>query len=264
MKQLVAIAIFMSILTSPPALSGVVMELVTRDSSGQETERSKIYSQAEMIRMDEVDGTKPEVSIIFLGDELVYVDHREESYFIMDDAMLDKVSARMNDAMKEMEAQLAAMPPEQRAMMEQMMKGRMKGMTRQKGEPEQVHRVESLGSGKWESYKCRQYAVFKGSEKTQDVCAAALDDIDGADDVMQAFRKMAAYLTKMTESMPMRSAERPNPGELMDQIDGFPVHTTDYTNGVATRETSLDSVAEQDIGPETFTAPVNYRQQDPF
>ncbi len=55
-----------------------------------------------------------------------------------------------------------------------------------------------------------------------------------------------------------------NPVELMDQIDGFPVHTIDYENGVVAREMSLDSVSEQDLEPGLFAAPEGYRRQNLF
>lgn len=235
------------------------MNMVTLDASGEETGRTKIYGQSEMIRMDDGDTT-----IVFLGNELLYIDHDDQSYIVMDEAMLDRVSAQVSDAMKEMDAQLAGMSPERRAMVEQMMKGRMQGMTAQKNAPSEGPRVESNGSGKWQSYTCRKYAVYEGAQKTQDVCAAELDEIDGADEVMQAFRDMAAYMTKMTESLPMRSNQQLNPGELMDQIGGFPVHTIDYENGVIAQQTSLDSVTKQDLERDLFAAPKGYRRQGPF
>jgi hypothetical protein len=235
------------------------MDMVNLDASGQETGRTKIYGQADMIRMDDGD-----TSIVFLGNELLYIDHDDESYIVMDEAMLDKVSAQVNNAMKEMEAELAKMRPEERAMVEQLMKGRMQGMNRQQSAPTKGPRVESQGNGKWQSYACRKFAVYQGAEKTQDVCAAELDEIDGADEVMQAFRDMAAYMTKMTESLPMRSNQQMNPGELMDQIGGFPVHTIDYANGAIVGQSALDSVAEQDLAPDLFAAPEGYRREDPF
>jgi hypothetical protein len=111
---------------------------------------------------------------------------------------------------------------------------------------------------------CRQYAVFQGSQKTQQVCAADLDDVDGADQVIEACRNMAAYVTKLTESMPMMGKDRPNPGELMDQINGFPVHTIDYDKGVVVRETLLDSVSEESLDENMFNVPEGYTRQDPF
>lgn len=264
MKKLVATLISTLLLLSPLAFAGVVMDLVTMNASGLETDRTRIYAQGEMIRMDEVSGDEAAGSMIFLGNEFLYVDHQDKSYIVMDEAMLDEVSTKISAAMKQMEAQLASMPPEQRAMVEQMMKGQMQGMIEQPAPSSSAPRVEAKGSGEWKSYKCRQYAVFEGAEKVQDICAAQLADVDGADEVIETFRNMAAYITKMTESMPMGSDDRINPGELMDEIDGFPVHTIDYENGAVVGETSLDSVTEQDFDEGMFAVPEGYRRQDPF
>lgn len=253
-----------ALLLSPLAYAGgVVMEMTGKDGSGNQTERSKIYALSNMIRMDDVSGEAVESSMIFLGDRFLYVDHENKSYIVMDEAMLDQVSAKIDEAMREMEKQLAGMPPEQRAMVEQMMKGQMPGMMDSE-DAAPAHRVKKMGAGRWKSYGCRQYAVFEGAEKTQEVCAADLDEIDGADEVMAAFRQMAAYMTKMTESLPMGDGEHVNPVELMDQMEGFPVHTVDYRNGQVVSETSLESVVEKDLDKKLFAAPEGYRRQDPF
>ena len=244
------------------AQAGVVMELVSRDASGQETDRAKIFAQEGMLRMNH--GSDEDAAMIFLGDRFLYVNHSEKSYIVMDEAMLEEVSAQVSEAMKEMEAELANMPPEQRAMVEQMMQGKMKGMMAGQAAAAPKPRVERLGASKWQSYACRQYAVYEGAGKTQQVCAAKLDDVAGADEAMDAFIGMAAYMRKMAESMPMFADEGMNPGELMDQIDGFPVHTIDYENGKVLRETSLDSVSEQDLDEEIFAAPAGYRRENPL
>lgn len=244
--------------------TGVVMEMVTTDASGQETDRSRIYAQAEKMRMEQVQEDGKTDSMVFLGDKFLYIDHDDKSYVVMDEAMLDEVSTQMSEAMKEMEAQLAAMPPEQRAMVEQMMKGQMQGMMQKQAPSTPAFRVEAEGGGKWKSYKCREYAVYEGDSKVYDICAADLDEIDGADEVVETFRNMAAYISKMTESMPMRSGADMNIGELMDDIDGFPVHTVDYENGVAVSEMSLESVAEKDLDEGLFAVPDGYRRLDPM
>lgn len=257
------LTVLILIVCSPLVQAGVVMDMVTRDAAGQETDRAKIYAQSKMIRMDQ-GGSGSIASMIFLGDRFIYVDHRDKSYIVMDEAMLNDVSSKISDAMKEMEAQLANMPPEQRAMVEQMMKGRMNGMMGEQGGSSREPKVESMGNAKWQSYSCRQYEVFEGSQKTQEVCAAKLDDVAGADEVIEAFVGMAAYIKKMTESMPMMKNDGLNPGELMEKIDGFPVHTVDYSNGKVLREMSLDSVSEQELDRDMFAAPKNYRRQDPL
>lgn len=264
MQPIVATVTTALLLMTTLANAGVIMEMVTRNPSGQEVDRAKIYAQSAKVRMEQGGADMEDAAMIFLGDQFLYLNHREKSYVVMDQAMLDKVSDQMNAAMKEMEAQLASMPPEQRAMVEQMMKGRMQGMMAQQDEAAPVLRVESMGDGEWQSYDCKQYAVFQGAVKTQQVCAAELDEVDGSEEFIDAFRNMAAYIEKLTKSMPMMPKDQMNPGELMKQIKGFPVHTIDYEGGSVVREMSLDSVIEQDIDESLFAAPEGYRREDPF
>ena len=111
------------------AYAGVSLDLVRTDAEGNETERTRISSQGGKLRMDSDGGPfSSAVSMIFLGDRFLVVDHDEKNYIIMDEAMLNEVSVKMNEAMKQMEAQLAKMPPEQREMAEQMMKGQMSAL----------------------------------------------------------------------------------------------------------------------------------------
>lgn len=262
MKKIIAVTL--SSLVFLPLLShaGVSMDLVTTDASGKETGRLNFHAKAEKIRLDDKsDGSRN--SMIFLGDSFIVLDHKRKNYIVMDEAFVNEVSAEMSEAMKEMEKQLASLPPEQRAMAEQMMKGRMGQMTGQQEKPP-APRVESMGAGNWQDFDCEKFAVYEGGEKTQEVCAAEFNDIDGAAEMMQAFRGMASFMTKMIESMPMRANVGMNPGELMDQIKGFPVHTIDYRNGAAVGETSLESVSEQDIDDGLFVVPVGYKREDPM
>lgn len=245
------------------ANAGVVMDMVTRDAAGAEAERSRIYAQSKMIRMEQGGDQEAEATMIFRDDKLIYVNHKDKTYMVMDEEMLDEVSAKMSEAMQQIEAQLANMPPEQRAMMEKMLKGQMQGMMGQKGPKAPPPRVEAKGSSEWKSHKCNEYEVFKSDIMVQQICAAELDDVDGSAEVLAAMRSMASYITKMAESLPMVSGENLNPGELMDRIDGFPVHTIDYENGVKVREMSVDSVVEQDLDDALFAAPEGYRQQKP-
>lgn len=245
--------------------AGVALDMVRTDTSGEETERNEIFAQSGMLRIDSGGGPfSSAVSMIFLGDKFLVVDHDEKSYIVMDEAMLDAVSSKISEAMKQMEAQLANMPPEQRAMAEQMMQSQMSGMM---GEQESAPmRVEAIGPGEWGGRNCTRYAVFIGPEKSQDVCAAPLDQVDGAADMMEAFRGMAKFVKKLTESLPgpLAASISDNPGAVMEQIDGFPVHSVEYQYGQATGEVSLQSIKEQELEASVFTAPDGYKLEDPF
>lgn len=264
MKKNLAATLFVMLTTPSLLFAGVEMEMVTTDVSGEVIDRSKFFAQSNMIRIDEVDGGDSNVSMIYRNDEFMVLDHAKKSYMVMDQAMLDSVSTQVSDAMKQMEAQLANLPPEQRAMAEQMMKGRLQGMMGQEGGGAPKFRVQAAGSGEWRSGSCDMYSVFDGAQKIQEVCAADLNDIDGANEAMAAFRGMAAFIEKLTESLPMGAGDAINPGELMDQIDGFPVRTRQFDRGVLASEAVLESVAEINLDAALFDAPADYRRENPF
>jgi len=167
--------------------------------------------------------------------------------------------------MEQMRAQLADMPPEQRAMVEQMMQGQMAAMM---GSEEEAlaTRVEKIGSGSWQSGPCTEYAVYEGEQKTQQICAAPLGEVEGADEAMAAFRNMAKFINSLAESMPgpLGESMAENPMGLIDQIHGFPVRTVDYVDGQANSETTLSTVEGRDLDPGLFEVPAGYTRQDPF
>lgn len=265
MKKSVYILLSGFPLLSSPLYAGVAMDMVTKDATGQETERTRIHAQSGMLRVDGT-GNQSNVSMIFLGDSFLVLNHDDKNYVVMDEAMLNEVTSQIDAAMKQMEAQLANMPPEQRAMAEQMMKGQMPGMTGQQSAAPPPPTVEKIGASEWRSRPCMKYAVHEGGEKTQDVCAASLDDIEGADEMMQAFLGMAEFVKRMTESLPgaMTANISQNPGAIIDQVDGFPVHSVQYEFGTVSGEMSVESISEQALDDGLFAAPEDYQRQDPF
>ena len=253
------------LVSSAVAHAGVALDMVITDPGGKETDRNEIFAQDGKLRIDSGGGPfSSAISMIFLGDRFLVIDHDEESYIVMDEAMLAAMSAKMNAAMEQMKAQLENMPPEQRAMAEAMMGSQMAALSDL--ESAAPPRVEPIGPGEWEGTPCTRYAVFEGTEKSQDVCAAPLDKINGADDMMEAFRGMAKFVQKLSESLPgpLAASLSANPGGVIDQIDGFPIHAVEYRLGEPAGETSLESIREEELPGSVFAAPDGYRLEDPF
>lgn len=267
MRKMHALSIAVLLLAAAPLSAGVALDMVTTDASGQIIEAMKVYAQSGKIRMDGVGQPADEqMSMIFLGEEFLVLDHANQTYIVVDAAMIADVGSKMEVAMQKMEAQLANMPPEQRAMVEEMMQGQMQGLMGAQSEKRIPPRVEKIGAGQWESKPCTQYAVYKGAEKTQEICAAPLDEIQGVGEAMSAFESMAGFMNMLSESMPepMGSAMAENPMELIDQIDGFPVRRVDFSHGQIVSETTLEGVVEQVLDENLFAVPADYTRQDPF
>jgi len=98
------------------------------------------------------------------------------------------------------------------------------------------------------------------------VCAAPLDQVEGADEMIEAFMGMAKFVQQLTESLPgpLAASLSANPGAVMDQINGFPIHAVEYSRGQPSAESRLESIEEGPLDAAMFEAPAGYRLQDPF
>lgn len=246
--------------------AGVALDMITKDMSGNEKERSQIFAQDGFLRLDSDGGPfAADVSLIFDGSRFLVMDHGEKTYIIMDEAMLTRMTDKMNEAMEQMKAELASLPPEQRAMAEQMMKSQTQGMMGG-DEPVPPPRVEAKGSGEWDGRSCTRYDVFENDVKTQEVCSAPLDQVDGAAEMMDTFQGMASFVKKLSESLPgpLGSSFNEHPGMVAELIGGFPVHTIEFRNGEPESEVSLEAIREEKLPAAKFEVPDGYQLQDPF
>lgn len=263
MRMLVTLSTLCLCGVSLTAEAGTVYELVTRTMQGQEVDRMTFYDDGKLSRMDQNGARSGSMSVIFKEDAFYVLDHAQKSYILMDEAMLDTMSSQINEAMQEMQAQLAAMPPEQRAMVEQMLKDEMPGFAGgQMTGP--VLEIKPTGNGRWESYDCKKFDMLEDGEKIQEICAADYKVVDGTGAIRDSYRDMAKALDKLFEALPFGGQGIQSPLQMEAEMNGFPVHAIDFENGVAVRETTLDSTSSQDIDASMFEVPADYKQMDPF
>ena len=126
------------------ANAGVVFRIEVQDLfAGGQVEITEIKIDGNRMRTDS-GGSNP-TTMIFLGesDEMYMIDHTEKTYIVMDRETVEAMANRMSEAMQQMEAAMAQVPPEQREMMERMMKGRMGNLQSTAPHVEPV--VRSLG-----------------------------------------------------------------------------------------------------------------------
>lgn len=248
-------------LVSTQAIAGNVIEMSTRDMSGAELGRTITYTEPNRSRMDQA-GEDGEISVIFMDDEFLVLDHAQRNYIAMDEEMLEGVAAQVNDAMKELEAQLADLPPGQREMMEQMMREQMGGLGMTADMP--VLEIRKLGSGRWQSYDCALTEMLEDGVKIQEICSVDYDEVDGSGDVRDSFLRMASLLSKLYDAIPFSGKGLRSPMEMLNELEGFPVRAVEFENGQPVRETILESTTEKAIDPGIFSVPPDYSRVDPF
>lgn len=265
MKNGLALCVFTGCLMSLPLQAGVEMKMSEQTPQGKGIGESYIYVQDKMIRVDGMPGSDDKTSMILKDDRLLILNHKDASYMTIDEASVSQIASKVDAAMEMMQQQLANLPPEQRAMMEKMMKEQMGvAMGAKDDKPAApVRRVEKGASSSAGPYACTEYAIFEGSQKTQELCAASLADIEGAVDIKSGMEQLSSMFTRMLESfpnVPFMDANN-NPMELMNEIDGFPVRTVMLKNGAPSRILLLKSTTTKTLPDTLFSAPEGYSQQ---
>jgi hypothetical protein len=130
----------------------------------------------------------------------------------------------------------------------------------------QPQRIEAEGSQKVESYSCKKYGVYRGTEKTSEILVAPADEVGAAAEALDAIRAMARFSETMLESFqdsPL-AGMIDNPYQVLSEIDGFPVVTREFEGGRATEETVLKSANRESLDAGLFKPPADYKEKDPL
>jgi hypothetical protein len=250
-----------------PVLAGSVFEMT---ASGSAAVAQSIYVQDGMVRVDgDTMGGGEATAMIFRDGEMLIVNPSQRSFYRLNEASmaelgasLGQVNEQVSAAMQQMQAQLANLPPEQREMMERMMKDRMPNLAAMAQAAAPTMRIEEGGRQSVGSYTCTDYTMFADDNKVQEMCAADYDDVPGAEDVAAALSSMQGFFQSLRDAVqsPLLSGMQ-NPFDLMTQIDGFPVRTRVYINGTMQQEMTLSNVEQRNIEASLFAVPAGYEER---
>lgn len=210
---------------------------------------SKVLVKDDMVMFGDAEG-----GVLYDGEKntMTMIQHQQKQYMVMDEAFADSVSGQISAAMKQMEAQLAQMPPEQRAMMEKMMRERMPGSAQKVH-----HEFRQTGSSQEiAGYDCDDGELLKNGKVEVQLCVASVRELgipkDDYESMGAAFTAMAALVEKFSMG-----------GEEMfslELIGGVPVQSTDPGGHQNSRlaEISFDSIDDQQLA-----IPADYERKDP-
>jgi Domain of unknown function (DUF4412) len=183
------------------------------------------------------------------------IDEDKKTYNEMTKADVDRLGGQVQDAMAMVQAQLANMPPAQRAQIEAMMKGR--GMTL--AAPVQKTEYRRAGTdtvGKW---ACDKYEGFQNNQKTSEVCAVDPAAIGFSPADFEVSRQLGEFFRKL---MPQNADQLFTFGKAEEQgFNGIPVRRK---TTVAGRETTVEltDFSRQTFPDSTFAVPSGFQKQD--
>lgn len=241
--------------------SGLLVNLETKNLGDKKSVQTmKMYISGKNINMDilsrEYTGTT-----IFRGDKELFwsIDHDKKEYTEINKEMMEQMGRSMGDAFKQMEEQMANMPPEQRAMLEQVMKGQMQMMDQGASEPVTLKKTNE--KKKISGYHCTKYEVLRGTEKVREIWMTDWKNIKDGNEALEAFEAMGTFFKSLIESYKDSPLIQmlDNPYSHANKMNGFPVLTVEIDEGEATYETLFKNIEKKSISKDRFNPPKGYR-----
>lgn len=251
--------VLLAMVTAAPAWSGT--QAVMEDIGSPQNNRSIISAQDHWLRID--NSSKEETSIIFNLDqqEMLILNPAEKSFMRMNKATLQQLTAQLVAAKKQMEAQLANMPPQQREMVKKMMANN--GAMFDPPQKPMTEWKSTSRKGMAADQACVYQEYWVDGLKTTEFCVAPKGQVTGAEQLLTSMKAMASmfdeFVQSMAQSFPMLNQEGGFSG--MQQLDGFPVIITHFKQDGSKDQRELKSVESQSFASDFFMPPIGYKEK---
>jgi hypothetical protein len=235
------------------AAQGLVIVEKTTINGAAETHQIQITPQR--MRTDMAGPTGP-TTVVFDGTKqvLYLINTGRKTYSEMTKAEADQMGSQLSGAMAQMQEALKNMPPEQRAQMEAMMKGRgLPAMTQgavkttyKKGGTQKV--------GKW---TCDVYEILVNEQRNGEMCTVSPQTLGFTAADFAVSRQLAEFLKSI---LPQGTEAMFQVGDGTAGFAGVPVRRVVTVLG---RETvsEMTDVTRQDVPDSQFTVPADFTKE---
>jgi uncharacterized protein DUF4412 len=187
------------------------------------------------------------------------IDATKKTYTEITKADMERLRGQMDSAMSQMQAQLANLPPEQRAVVEQMMRGRggLPGGAAAPQAPKIQYRA--AGSDKVGQWTCTKYEGYLGQQKTAEVCTVDPKQFGLTASDFDVAKQLAEFVKAMIPAAADRMVLN---GTVQDQgFAGIPVKRTSYSNGAVDSVSEIVEVRHEAIPVSTFAPPAGFSKE---
>ena len=216
--------------------------------------------EPDRLRAENIGSDSHTIFLYLAAEEAFYmINMKQGTYQRMTRQQMEQMVNQASEAMRKMEEQLSKMSPQQRAMVERMMKGQLGQM---QGTVEQTRFNKVAAGVPVRQWSCDQYEGRRGGEKVQDVWTTSWGALNLNAGDFRVFREMAGIFeglaTRAGTQFPRFSADdTPVEGEY----SGLPVRTLLYQNGKPHLQTDIIEVSRRMFADADFQAPPGLREE---
>ena len=256
MKILATSLIALSVTAAPAFAQGVL--ITQKTTSNGTTQTSQVQLEPTRMRVEMGGQGARKAAMIFDSTKQVMtqIDYDRQQYREMTKAEADQIGGQMQDAMSQMQAQMANMPPAQRAQIEAMMRGRMGAAMAQAPKIE----YRPAGSDKVGRWTCDKYEGFESNNKVSEICTVQPAALGLAPaDFAVALQMQQFFMKMMPQSLDTFFA----PGERATQgFSGIPIRSVCYSNGQIQSTTELGDITRQAFPASSYEVPAGFQKME--
>jgi hypothetical protein len=244
-------------LVAQPLLAAEGVLIVEQTTTDGKVRTNQIQIERTRMRAESTDPTGAQRIVLFDGTAGVMrtLDVASKTYTEMTKADADRMGSQMSGMMAKMQEQMKGMPPEQRAKMEAMMRGRggMPGATA-------VAKTEyrKAGADKVGKWACVKYDGYQNNQKTSEVCTVDPKALGLVAADFEVTKQVAEFFSQL---MPQNADQMFSVGANDSQgFSGVPVRRV-YSIGSRQVVTELTQVTRQTFTDATFAVPEGFQRQ---
>jgi hypothetical protein len=234
------------------------------------TAASRVHIEGDrLFILNEGDGGKQ--GVVFLGGSKVIrmLDYGNNTYREMTEQDLQQMGAQMGDAManarKMMEEKMKDMPPQQRQMIEQMMKQKMGAAAAQGPQTAAAPVVYTkVASGQTiRQWTCDKYEGVREGQKVWEVCAVDFAQFGVQPADLRVFEGMAEMFKNLApQGMEDAFKVGFDGTEREGAFRGVPVQRVSFRNGAPNQLFEVTEVTRQDVDDALFEVPSGFQKVD--
>lgn len=218
---------------------------------------------AHRMRMETGGGPAGSQVFVFDGTHqvMLMINDTKKTYSEITKADIDAVSGQVSAAMAQMQEAMKNMPPERRAQMEAMMKGRMGGAiaAATPAKPQYKH----VGTGTVGKWTCDKYEGYTEGKKTTELCTVDPKVLGLSATDTSVSKDFAEFFSKLPIGNALQTFHIGDPEQ--QGFSGIPVRSVVTTSDGQTITSEIADVHRQSFQDALFQAPSGYQKQDsPF
>jgi hypothetical protein len=232
------------------ASAGVVIEVSVKDPSAKAPSTTTLQAAPDRFRLEGAG----QIVIYRADKDLAWIiDPETKTYSELNRQVMNKAAG----AMKEVDAAMAEMTPEQRAMVQGMMAGH--GMPQAAQAPPAIHYKDTARSDVVHGFPCSVRETLQGEKHLGEVCVTPWAATKIAESDMSVMERFADFVKQLSGPLAKMASDNAVPD--IAELHGLPVRTVMAgPEGDVVHE--IVRIDEQDVPASAFELPSGLKRED--